>query len=149
MQAVRRPRRPWTPEDDANLRLFHAEGKIDRDIAYILDRPHSMIFRYRKAAGLKANGKPGVRKGDYNHPEEVKAKIRAAQVKRWRDDERYRYSTLEKLQQGRKTNQAKRWHIPTEPDARKYYFKVRALFGAPYARAAVGEITSAKASPAE
>lgn len=141
-------RRPWTAEDDAHLRKFHAEGKIDRDIAYILDRPHSVIFRYRKALGLKPNGTPGAPKGTHKHSDEVKAKIRAAQIRRWREDEEYRRSTLEKLQQGRMTNQAKRWHIPTEPDARRYYFKVRALFGAPYARNAVGEITSAKASPA-
>lgn len=146
---MKRPRRPWTAQDDAHLRQFHSEGKIDRDIAYILSRPHSVIFRYRKAAGLKPNGKPGTPKGAHKHSDEVKAKIRAAQLKRWQTDEEYRRLTLAKLQRGRETNQAKRWHVPLDPDDRRYYFKVRRDFGAKYAQKAVGEIMSAKASPAE
>lgn len=34
---MRRQRRKWTDKDDALLRKFHAEGKGDPDIAYILD----------------------------------------------------------------------------------------------------------------
>ncbi len=140
--------RAWLPEDDANLRKFYDEGKIDADIAYILGRSHSSIARHRRAFGLQAKGKPGSKKGSFNHTDEAKAKIGAATRIRWETDENYRVSTMATLQQGRRNSQYNGWHIPTEPDARRYYFKVRKLFGSKYARTAVAEIMSKEASPA-
>ncbi len=141
--------RPWTAEADAYLRKFHAEGKIDRDIAYILDRSHSAIARRRTKMGIKAIGTAGTRKGTFKHSAEAKAKIGAATLKRWQTDEHYRDYMMERLQAGRKASQYKGWHIPTDPDARLYYIKVRRDFGAKYARAALAEIMSKAASPAE
>ena len=134
--------RPWTSADDALLRKFHAEGKNDRDLAYILCRAVSGIARHRARLGLKSNGKPGPRKGTFKHTAESRAKIQAAQLKRWREDEQYRQHPLSALAIARQNNEAMRWHIPAEPDDRKYYRKVRAQFGAQYAKAALRELTS-------
>lgn len=140
-------RRPWTEADDAHLRKFYAEGKIDRDLAYILSRSHSAIARRRRALGLKATGTAGFKKGEFKHSTEAKAKIGAATLQRWQTDENYRATTMEKLQAGRKASQYKGWKIPTDPDARKYYLKVRKHFRAKYAREALAAITSMGAFP--
>jgi hypothetical protein len=143
-------RRPWklAAADDHHIRMFHAEGKSDADLAYILSRSLSAICRRRKVLGLKRNVKSGAKKGEYKHSEEAKAKIGAAAAKRWQEDDGYRVSTLASLQQGRKASKYNGWHIPTDPEIRRYYFKVRKLFRSKYARAAVAEVMSKEASPA-
>lgn len=146
---MRRPARPWTAQDDALLRKFHAEGKIDSDLVYIMDRPHSVIWRHRTDMGLKPNGTPGAKKGGFKHTDEGKAKISAFMRKRWQEDPAYRQRTVDALQRARDGSQARRWHVPTEPTMRRYYFKVRALYGAKFARSAISELSSAAASLAE
>jgi hypothetical protein len=143
-------RRPWklAAADDHHILKFHAEGKSDADLAYILSRSLSAICRRRKVLGLKRNVKSGAKKGEFKHSDEAKAKIGAATLKRWRENESYRVNTMEALQQGRRNAKYNGWHIPADPDERRYYFKVRKMFGSKYARAAVAQTMSKEASPA-
>lgn len=127
--------------------MFHAEGKSDADLAYILNRSLSAICRRRKVLGLKRNVKSGMKKGEFKHSDEAKAKIRAASIKRWQENEQYRVSTLETLQQGRRNAKYKGWQIPADPEARRYYIKVRKHFRSAYARAALKEVMSTGAFP--
>lgn len=136
------PRRPWTPKDDALLRKFHAEGKDDKSIGYIIDRRPNVVHRHRKALGLKANGRPGTRKGTYRHTDASKAKIRAYAAQRWQADAQYRETVMAALDRGRETNTAKRWRMPTDPAELRVYKKFRALMGADRAKAALSEKTS-------
>ena len=137
-------RRPWklAAADDHHILKFHAEGKSDADLAYILSRSLSAICRRRKVLGLKRNVKSGAKKGEYKHSDEAKAKIGAATAKRWQTDETYRVKIMQSLQKGRKASKYNGWHIPADPDERRYYFKVRKLFGSKYARAAVAQTMS-------
>ncbi len=139
------PRRPWTPQDDAHLRLFHAEGKDDKTIGYIINRAAKVVHRHRKAMGLKAVGKPGPAKGSFKHTDERKAKIREGVTQRWREDEQFRKAAIDALARGRQANEAKRWHVPTDPAELKVYKKIRALMGAKFAKTALRETTTTAA----
>lgn len=85
-----RTRRPWTEADDDLLRKFHAEKKTDRDIGYILDRHHQVVFLRRKVLKLPSVAKRGAHKG-WHHTADAKARIGASNSKRWQDPE-YRAS---------------------------------------------------------
>ena len=139
-------RRGWTAEESALLRKFHAEGKDDPTIAYIIGRAHRVVHRHRKAMGLKPNGKPGPAKGSFTHTEERKAQIRENITQRWREDEQFRKSASEALNrhrdQGRADRWSKAWRLPTDPEERKLYKKMQREMNTKFARNALRELTS-------
>ncbi len=70
------PGAPWTEEQDANLRKFHAERKNDPTIAYIMSVDVKTIRRHRHLLGLPSMGS-GSRRGT-KQSKEARAKIGAA-----------------------------------------------------------------------
>jgi hypothetical protein len=119
-------RRPWTPEDDAHLRKFHAEGKDDNDIAYILCRNRYVIWDKRTQLGLPANAKGG---GDNGISPEGRVKLSEAVRARWRDPA-YRERMMPHMKRAADAARAKRIKPPPygSPEY-KYYRKVREELG--------------------
>lgn len=129
-------RKRWTASDDDLLRKFHAEGWIDRDIAYIIGRSAKLVARKRKSLNLSPNGKPGPAKGT-KMPKIAGRKISEWQSRRWREDPVYSTTMRAKLRQVNAEYQATRWRMPTDPSDRAAYIKIRRLFGAAYAKRAI------------
>jgi hypothetical protein len=122
-------RRPWTPEDDAHLRKFHAEGKDDPAIAYILDRHRHLVHVHRVALGLPANNKGGLPKGHLTHTDEAKAKSGAAARQRWADPE-YRARMLPHLRRATAASMATRIKPPKRgTPEHSVYRKIRENLG--------------------
>lgn len=126
-------RRPWTPEDDALLRRFHAEGWIDADVAYIIGRQKGAVLRRRQRLGLHGNGKPGPKKG-YKMPPEHSARLSERNRRMWQDPE-YRARMLPRLAEGRAWSNTKRFRRPDKntPEG-KTYRKIADELGAAVAR---------------
>lgn len=86
--------RRWTDRHDAILRQLYAEGRTDADAAYILDYSATQIARHRKRLDLgPALGRPGCKKGDKRSPE-TRAKIAAANRRRWSENAEFRAQQL-------------------------------------------------------
>lgn len=128
--------RPWTLMDDARLRLFHAQGKDDKGIARLIGRHAKSVRIHRNALGLRPNGKPGPPKGTPK-TRAFKAMKREHQLRRWREDEEYRRIACEALARGRATVMANCWRMPSDPNERRIYKKIRAQMGAEFAKRAI------------
>jgi hypothetical protein len=106
---MRRTHRPWTAQDDAHLRKFHAEGKDDPTIGYILGRHRRLVGIKRKLLGLPANsqgGSPGL-----SPSPETRAKIGATSRQRWQDPE-YKARLMKHLDRARAASSACRVKLP-------------------------------------
>lgn len=122
-------RRKWTPEDDAHLRKFHAEGKTDPTIAYILGRHRELVLQHRKKLGLPANTTGGLPKGHHSHTPEAKAKTGEASRQRWADPE-YRARMMSHLQKATAASAAARIKPPERgTPAFRAYRKIRDNLG--------------------
>ena len=132
-QMVRRRRREWTKRDDELLRKFHAEGKSDPDIGYILDR-HPFVVRWnRKKLGLPPSGKRGGMWKGFRHSPEAKEKISAANRLRWKSAEREKL--LAAWQRGLEKHRATQFRLPPKGTPEfKLYRKVRLVLGPAAAR---------------
>jgi hypothetical protein len=126
-------RRPWTPEDDAHLRRFHAEGKTDKTIGYILGRNNKVIWRKRHALGLPTHHHEKAWNRGYSHTEEGKAKIAEANRRRWQDPA-YRERALVVFAEGRERFHRERFRRPKDPADLLYYLKLKENFGRDKAR---------------
>ena len=102
--------RKWTPEDDANLRKFHAEGKDDPTIGYILGRHRRLVGIKRKLLGLPSNNEGGGVRG-ISPASETRAKISAASRQRWQNPE-FRARMTEHLNRAREASSACRVKLP-------------------------------------
>jgi hypothetical protein len=75
----------WTPEGDALLRKFWAEGKSDRDLAYILGCDRTTVHRRRKRLKLPSRCKGGRARG-FKHTAEWKARKAEEMRRRWQEN---------------------------------------------------------------
>ncbi len=117
---TRRQRRPWTAEDDKNLRKFWAEKKSDVDIAYIMDRGRGLIMEHRQKLGLAANCMGGGPRGRDVGPE-TRAKLSKISRQRWADDA-YKARLLAKLRTNWRAWAERQYKPPPRgtPEYRRY-----------------------------
>jgi hypothetical protein len=128
----KRDRRPWTAEADAHLRRFHAEGKNDRDIGYILGMDRHRVQRRRNQLGLPPI--PQVRATGWSHTAEAKAKF-ADENRRRCEDPAYRAKLIEHLRKALAAKQAKQFRQPDRKSpAGRMYRKIRDALGPQAAR---------------
>jgi hypothetical protein len=121
-------RRPWTAADDAHLRKFHAEGKDDPTIAYILGRHRELILQHRKKLGLPANPRRFYNLGRVQTPE-AKAKTGEASRLRWQDPE-YRARMMPHLARATAAASEARVKAPQRGTAEfRTYRKIRDTLG--------------------
>lgn len=130
-----RKRRAWTERDDQLIRKFHAEGKNDATIGYIIDRRRTMIALRRRHLGLPANPAPVCR--GYKRSAEQRARISECNRQRWRDPEQ-RAHFLEALAKAR-ANRPKAFRPPKGTPEYRRYMKLCEVLGAPEARRALAE----------
>lgn len=122
-----RHRRSWTAKDDDLLRKFHAEGKTDADIEYILGRDRHTIGIHRRALGLSPNTFRNT--AGYRHTPESKAKIGEASKARW-ENPAFRERQLPILRKGTEASLENRVKPPARNTvAGKIYRKVREALG--------------------
>ncbi len=136
--------RAWTERDSELLRKFHAEGKTDEVIAYIMDRRRHVIARRRVRLGLKSNAKRGARVG-WHHKPGACAKVAENNRRKWQDPD-FRAKTLENFKLAREAFEATRFRrpLPGTPEL-SLFRRLCHAFGAETARAHLRDGTMAMA----
>jgi hypothetical protein len=128
----RRPRRPWTAEDDAHLRRFHAEGKTDGDIGYIMDR-HRQLIRLRRIALSLPHNKRRNQAG-WTFTDEAKARMVEENRRRLADPE-YLARARGRMAKANQIRLAKMFRQPAiGTEAHNVYRKIRTVLGPRAAR---------------
>ncbi len=137
---MKRTRRPWTPREDQLVRQFHAEGKHDGIIGYILGRQRARIAVHRRKLGLPPHKRPPSR--GWTRSAATRAKISEANRQRWQDPVQ-RPKLLRALARAKAKQMAVgTFRPPRGTAAFKRYIKVCSALGPQAARAALaaGEI---------
>lgn len=130
---MRRKYRTWTQKEDDLIRKFHAEGKTDTDIGYIIDRRRSVVKVHRERLGLPNLAKLGPKPGWHHNPGACAA-VAAENRRRWREDPKFRARAMENLRKGRERQRVTCFRRPTSREDLSLFRRLCHAFDAKVAR---------------